>query len=165
MQKSCTIFAVMLAVTFAVTLLSGVGLGPDGDGSSWLVSSAAAQDVPAGDAAVPNAPTQPADVPITQIETPPQSAPRTGSYSQALNVIGIILLTLVLPYFVGIWIANAIRLPDIGKRLGVVLATLVCSVSIVFLLWPPQFGIDLQGGVILVYEVDEQASLDLLAAD
>jgi len=52
-----------------------------------------------------------------------------------------------------------------GRKLGITLAALVCSVTIVVLLWPPKFGIDLLGGVILVYEVDEEATLDLLAAD
>ncbi len=159
MQKSCTFFAVMLVLTL-VALLGGAGFGLDASGSSPLVSMAAAQDIPGQDVPDQNAP-----VPSPPMQTPPQAEPATGSSSQALNVIGIILLTLVLPYFAGIGFAKWIRLPDLGRKMGVVFASLVCSITIVVLLWPPQFGIDLQGGVILVYEVDEQASLDMMATD
>lgn len=152
MQKSCTIFAVMLVLTLTVTMLPGVDFGLDAGGSSWLGSTAMAQETPA------------TEVPTPSTQVAPAETPSSGT-SQTLNVLGIIFLTLVVPYVLGVWLASAIRLPDMGRKLGVILASLVCSVTVCFLLWPPKFGIDLQGGVILVYEVDEQASLDLLAAD
>ncbi|QDU74887.1 bifunctional preprotein translocase subunit SecD/SecF [Bremerella volcania] len=152
MQKSCTIFAVMLVLTLTVTLLTGVDFGLDAGGSSWLGSTAMAQDAPAP------------EVPVPTVNAAPAETPSPGS-SQTFNVLGIILLTIVVPYILGFWLATAIRLPELSRKLGIIFASLVCSITICFLLWPPKFGIDLQGGVILVYEVDEQASLDLLASD
>ncbi len=152
MQKSCTIFAVMLVLTLTVTLLTGVDFGLDAGGSSWLGSTAMAQEAPSP------------EVPVPSTNAVPAETPSSGS-SQTFNVLGIILLTIVVPYILGYWLANAIRLPELSRKLGIILASLVCSVTVCFLLWPPKFGIDLQGGVILVYEVDEQASLELLASD
>jgi len=152
MQKSCTIFAVMLVLTLTVTLLTGVDFGLDAGGSSWLGSTAMAQDAPS------------AEVPVPTTDAAPAETPSSGS-SQTFNVLGIMLLTIVVPYAVGFWLATAIRMPELSRKLGIIFASLVCSVTVCFLLWPPKFGIDLQGGVILVYEVDEQASLDLLASD
>ncbi|WP_158261367.1 MULTISPECIES: protein translocase subunit SecD [Pirellulaceae] len=152
MQKSCTIFAVMLVLTLTVTLLTGVDFGLDAGGSSWLGSTAMAQDAPS------------AEVPVPTVNAVPAETPSSGN-SQTFNVLGIILLTIVVPYILGFWLANAIRMPELSRKLGIIFASLVCSVTVCFLLWPPKFGIDLQGGVILVYEVDEQASLDLLASD
>ncbi|WDI42709.1 protein translocase subunit SecD [Bremerella sp. P1] len=152
MQKSCTIFAVMLVLTLTVTLLTGVDFGLDAGGSSWLGSTAMAQEAPSP------------EVPVPTVDAAPAETPSSGS-SETFNVLGIILLTIVVPYILGFWLATAIRLPELSRKLGIIFASLVCSVTICFLLWPPKFGIDLQGGVILVYEVDEQASLDLLASD
>ena len=53
----------------------------------------------------------------------------------------------------------ALRLPEYGVRIGVVLATIAVGAAIVILGWPPRLGIDLKGGVILVYEVKETQSL------
>jgi len=152
MQKSCTIFAVMLVLTLTVTLLTGVDFGLDAGGSSWLGSTAMAQDAPSP------------EVPVPTTDAEPAETPSSGN-SQTFNVLGIILLTIVVPYILGFWLAKAIRLPELSRKLGIIFASLVCSLTVCFLLWPPKFGIDLQGGVILVYEVDEQASLDLLASD
>ena len=152
MQKSCTIFAVMLVLTLTVTLMTGVDIGLDAGGSSWLGSTAMAQEAPSP------------EVPVPTVNAAPADTPSSGS-SNTFNVLGIILLTIVVPYVLGFWLANAIRLPELSRKLGVIFASLVCSVTVCFLLWPPKFGIDLQGGVILVYEVDEQASLELLASD
>ncbi|WP_158545496.1 protein translocase subunit SecD [Bremerella cremea] len=152
MQKSCTIFAVMLVLTLTVTLLPGVDFGLDAGGSSWLGSTAMAQSVPSGDVAGPT------------IEVTPVEAPASEG-NQTLNVLLVIALAIVLPYFLGVWIAKAIRLPDLGQRLGITMASLVFSVAICVLLWPPRLGIDLQGGIILIYEVDEEASLDLLTTN
>ncbi|PQO34414.1 protein translocase subunit SecD [Bremerella cremea] len=154
MQKSCTIFAVMLVLTLTVTLLTGVDFGLDAGGSSWLGSTAMAQTVPAGDATGPT-------IEVTPVQA---QASESEGYT-TFNVLAVIALTIVLPYFLGAWIAKAIRLPDLSQRLGITLASLVCSIAICVLLWPPRFGIDLQGGIILIYEVDEEASLDLLATN
>jgi len=71
-----------------------------------------------------------------------------------LIAIGIIIGSFV----AGTLIANALRMRDYSFRIGLVLFTLFASIAIVYFGWPPKRGIDLSGGVVLVYEVDTQAS-------
>ncbi len=46
-------------------------------------------------------------------------------------------------------------MPDYGWKIGLILWTLFSSVVILAMYWPPKLGIDLSGGMILVYEVDQ----------
>lgn len=153
MQKSCTIFAVMLVLALTVTLMTSADFGLDAGGSSWLGSTAMAQQVPTPNAQLP------------EISVSLDEQPKGPDYSDTFQNIGFLLLTIAFPYSLGYWLATAIRLPDLSQRLGIILASLVFSISVCFVMWPPKFGIDLQGGVILVYEVDENASLQLLEQD
>jgi len=74
----------------------------------------------------------------------------------------LIFLVLVIGSFVlGNFLAWRWRLPEYGWKLGVIfsvvsVATLVCVQG-----WPPKLGVDLSGGVILVYEVDQQQKQQL----
>src|SRR5687768_15858173 len=66
----------------------------------------------------------------------------------------ILLLLLVLSFAVGIWFANSVRMKDYGWKVGLILASTSLALAIV-LFGQYKLGVDLQGGVILVYEVDE----------
>jgi preprotein translocase subunit SecD len=61
-------------------------------------------------------------------------------------------------FVAGSFIARALRMPDYAFRIGLVLFTLVASVAVNIAGWPPKRGIDLSGGVVLVYEVDKGAT-------
>jgi SecD/SecF fusion protein len=50
-------------------------------------------------------------------------------------------------------IAKALRVPDMWGRIAAVLVALAAGGTICGLGWPPRLGIDLKGGLILVYEV------------
>jgi SecD/SecF fusion protein len=50
-------------------------------------------------------------------------------------------------------IAKALRVPDMWGRIAAVLIALAAGGTICGLGWPPRLGIDLKGGLILVYEV------------
>jgi SecD/SecF fusion protein len=52
-------------------------------------------------------------------------------------------------YFLGRWF----RMPDHRGRIGLVLFSLLASLAVVLLKWPPVLGIDLKGGVMLVYDL------------
>ena len=67
-----------------------------------------------------------------------------------LMAVGILVGSFVLGHF----IAQGLKLPDFGVRIGFVLFTLLAGIAICVLGWPPKLGIDLSGGVVLVYEVD-----------
>ncbi len=67
-----------------------------------------------------------------------------------LVVIGIF----VAPYVIGMWLANVLRMKDYGWKIALVLGSISVAATIASLGWPPQYGPDLNGGVIMVYEVD-----------
>ncbi len=58
----------------------------------------------------------------------------------------------------GSLVARALRLPDYSFRIGLVLFTLIASMAVNIAGWPPKRGIDLSGGVVLVYEIEKGAS-------
>jgi SecD/SecF fusion protein len=60
-----------------------------------------------------------------------------------------------LPSAVAWVIARSLRATDVWPRLAVVLVSLAVGAVVVALGWPPRLGIDLKGGVILVYEIDD----------
>lgn len=64
------------------------------------------------------------------------------------------LLTILVPTILSWFLAKALRVSDMWGRLATVLTALVAGLAVIALGWPPRLGIDLKGGVILVYEVD-----------
>ncbi len=69
-------------------------------------------------------------------------------------VWGITLLTVGVPTLLSWLLAKRLRAADMWGRLATVLVALTAGAVITWLGWPPRLGIDLKGGVILVYEVD-----------
>jgi SecD/SecF fusion protein len=59
------------------------------------------------------------------------------------------------PFFLGGYFAKSLRMPDYGWKIGVILWTLICSAAILVMYWPPKLGIDLSGGMILIYDIDK----------
>ena len=74
----------------------------------------------------------------------------------ALLVLGLILVS----FAIGIWFANQVRMKDYGWKVGLILATLTASLAI-SLFGSYKLGVDLQGGVILVYDVNEEETKQL----
>ncbi len=66
--------------------------------------------------------------------------------------------TVVLSGLLGHWLARAWRLNDYGMSLSVVIGSVALAAAVCILLWPPKLGIDLSGGVILIYEIDREAT-------
>ncbi|NDC62641.1 MAG: protein translocase subunit SecD, partial [Planctomycetia bacterium] len=66
----------------------------------------------------------------------------------------ITLATVGLPTLAAWLIAGRLRASDMWGRLAAVLVALGAGCVVVALGWPPRLGIDLKGGVILVYEID-----------
>ncbi len=63
--------------------------------------------------------------------------------------------TVVVSFVVGGYLGKKLRMPDHGWKIGLCLFTLLASVAILLLGPPLKLGIDLSGGAILVYEVDQ----------
>jgi SecD/SecF fusion protein len=62
---------------------------------------------------------------------------------------------IVVPIWLGGFLARTFRMPEHGWRIALVLFTVFASSAITIMGWPPKLGIDLRGGSILVYEVDQ----------
>jgi SecD/SecF fusion protein len=67
---------------------------------------------------------------------------------------GITLLTLAVPLVLARLIAGGLRAIDMWGRIAAVLVAAAIGGVVCWLGWPPRLGIDLKGGLILVYEVD-----------
>ncbi len=79
-----------------------------------------------------------------------------GPYAKLLLSIGIIVVS----YLAGRYFSRRFRMPDHGWKFSVVVFTLLSAGIITALGWPPRLGIDLSGGVILVYEVSPDSQVD-----
>ena len=73
------------------------------------------------------------------------------------------VLMIAASWAVGKWLSKVWRMPDYSFRFGLVLFSLIAGIVICAWRWPPKLGIDLKGGVILIYEVaeEQQAAINL----
>jgi SecD/SecF fusion protein len=81
--------------------------------------------------------------------------PEVPWYEGGWVVFLAILLLIAVPYILGGVIARALRMNDYGWKLGIILTVLSIGLAIDLVRWPPQLGIDLRGGVKLIYELDQ----------
>src|SRR5215472_13477992 len=76
-------------------------------------------------------------------------------YDEPWFMISSAVVVLVAPYFIGEWIGRRLRMPDYGWKIGLILVAIVAGVTINIVRWPPKLGIDLSGGVKLIYQLDQ----------
>lgn len=72
----------------------------------------------------------------------------------------LVIALLVVPFLVGSWLARWLRMPDYGWKIGLCLWVVAVSMGLLLTGGSPRLGVDLSGGVILVYEVDQQKKLE-----
>ncbi|MFM7043131.1 MAG: protein translocase subunit SecD, partial [Planctomycetaceae bacterium] len=75
-------------------------------------------------------------------------------WREAWAVWGLALLTVAGPTLLAWLVSRRLRAGDMWGRIAAVLVPLAAGAAVVCLGWPPRLGIDLKGGVILVYQVD-----------
>jgi SecD/SecF fusion protein len=80
--------------------------------------------------------------------------PATDETSVATRLLAAVAV-IVGSFVLGSLIARWLRLPEFSFRIGIILFALIGSVAVNVAGWPPKRGIDLSGGVVLVYEVDK----------
>jgi SecD/SecF fusion protein len=68
----------------------------------------------------------------------------------------VVAAVFVVPVVLANYLSKALRMPDHFLRMAVVLFAIIASSSATYFEWPPKLGIDLRGGVILVYEVEQK---------
>ncbi|HBO42375.1 MAG TPA: protein translocase subunit SecD, partial [Planctomycetaceae bacterium] len=94
--------------------------------------------------------TEPAEIETAAVPTP---------WYVTLAYFAVFMASLIVPFVVGDWLAKSWRMPDYGWKLGIILFSLVWGVYFVSTK-PLSLGIDLSGGVVLVYELDETKDKD-----
>jgi SecD/SecF fusion protein len=72
-------------------------------------------------------------------------------------IIAVIFAVFVLPFIVGRWLAQALRMANHGGKFGLVLASIVGG-SLIAAAVPMRYGIDIKGGTNLVYELDKSVT-------
>ncbi len=90
------------------------------------------------------------------------------SMAQVLTTLGLLLVSTVPPYLLGVYLAKSIRMADYGNRLGFIFLSIGLGIMVLVASGikdengkprfglEPKFGIDLKGGVILVYEINDE---------
>jgi len=131
------------------------------DGPQWLsaqdkASAPVDKPVAAAPQAPPSADQDQAGAPDAAKPAPHKSAP--GDWRQNGYVkLGVTLAVFVLPFLISRYLATRWRMPDYTAKFGLIIFTVLAGVAIIVMGWPPKLGIDLRGGVILVYEIQEHA--------
>jgi len=86
-----------------------------------------------------------------------QAAPPVDEPSSSLWYINVLVAvgTLAVSAFLGSYLGKKLRMPDHGWKIGVILFSFLASIAVLTLGPSLKLGVDLRGGVILVYEVDQ----------
>lgn len=81
-------------------------------------------------------------------------------------LLAIVIACLVVPFVLGALIANSLRMRDYGWKFGLILCVTALSCVIIGRIWDPvkkrfnfKLGVDLQGGVILIYEIEQSVKM------
>jgi SecD/SecF fusion protein len=85
---------------------------------------------------------------LAQQAAPPAAGTSWDLYWKLAVAAGVVILS----YLAGRYFSRRLRMPDHGWKISVVTLALLAGIAITTLGWPPKLGIDLKGGVILVYE-------------
>ncbi len=89
--------------------------------------------------------------------TPASSTKAAGAgEGRVLALVALVVAVFIIPIVAGHYLSKALRMPDHATRISVVLFATLASAVATYSGWPPKLGIDLRGGVILIYEVDQE---------
>jgi len=87
--------------------------------------------------------------------------PESVTYWQWYVTLPVLAAVLVVPIWLGRWLARRWRMPDYGGKFSLVLFTLFAGVAISYYGWSTNhilLGIDLKGGSYLVYQIESARS-------
>ncbi|HZZ73641.1 MAG TPA: protein translocase subunit SecD [Pirellulales bacterium] len=72
------------------------------------------------------------------------------------GVLMILLGVTIISFFGGNMLARSLRMPNHGWKIAIMLLCVLAGTAVTWLGWPPALGIDLSGGVDLVYAIDHE---------
>lgn len=85
-------------------------------------------------------------------------ATEKGISSSQLMILAVLAAALILPFVAGGWIAKMLKMPTYRTRIGFIIFA-VASAVLVLLFGQLKQGVDINGGTILVYELDPKKTL------
>ncbi len=85
-----------------------------------------------------------------------QNAASSWLLSPEVMTVLKLIIAIPLPIFLGVWLAKVLRMRDFGWKLALIFCSL-CIGGVFLVSFPLRLGVDLKGGVILVYEIDRDA--------
>ncbi|HET6884564.1 MAG TPA: protein translocase subunit SecD, partial [Pirellulales bacterium] len=146
-----------LSTWLAVAVLAALAVAALG----WFVAEATAQ--------VENAPLRAPAETGTPTVPDPMGVDRTGilpagkvavakpvDEKRMFYALLIVVAVFVIPIVLANYLSKSLRMPDHFTRMAVVLFAILASSAATYFEWPPKLGIDLSGGVILIYEIEQE---------
>ncbi len=91
---------------------------------------------------------------IAQAQPAAADAAAEGGATVGLNLV-VAVAVIAGSFLAGGMIARALRMNEYSFKIGLLVFSLAASLAVNIMGWPPKRGIDLSGGVVLVYEVDK----------
>ncbi|RMF99510.1 MAG: protein translocase subunit SecD, partial [Planctomycetota bacterium] len=82
-------------------------------------------------------------------------ATTTTRLMNGLMLVAILALVFVVPVVLGNFLARQWNVPNHSTGISLILFCIITSIVVLATRWPPKLGIDLSGGVIMVYEIEE----------
>ncbi len=76
----------------------------------------------------------------------------------------LIFAVFILPFILGAFLSKALRMPNHGFSIGLILAAVIGS-ALTIGLGEPRYGVDIKGGTILKYEIDKSVKVDVGQSD
>lgn len=97
----------------------------------------------------------------TTAGTTPGTAVNQTDDSRMFLAILVVAAVFILPLVVANYLSKSLRMPDHFGRMAVVLFAIIGGTAATYFEWPPKLGIDLSGGAILIYEVEQKDFKDM----
>ncbi len=89
---------------------------------------------------------------LAQVEAGPASP--VPWYESGFAMFAALILFLVVSTFLGRFVARAVRMPEYGTKLAIIIGCILISALLISSKWPPKFGVDLKGGMNLIGELN-----------
>ena len=98
------------------------------------------------------APVPGARLPVRAVAAPEQETDKSGKLLTGFLIVAAVFVGSIV---LGNWLSKATRLADQSLKFTVIIFAVLASTVVTIMGWPPKLGIDLSGGLILIYSVDE----------
>jgi SecD/SecF fusion protein len=88
--------------------------------------------------------------------TPTSTAAGQPDDTRMVITLLIVAAVFIVPVVLANYLSKRLRMADHFTRMAVVLFAIIAASTATILEWPPKLGIDLRGGVILIYEIEQK---------